>query len=390
VIYALGDVKTNTSRFATDELRRACGANSGDWATFTTDVHLADDSHFNVMAVAHRRGPEVHTFLSTCGVTMAGKPQRHKDDDLDVDTGWVISRKCPAVLNDATLAQPKIDRGNRRRQHDLAMEKRFRTEVRRACSERACGASDAVVSVARRLRLALQQAFPFRMFTTMLGVCFTDTYYLDQYFNKSELVFRQACERMAWATMYNNIDRIANGECDSADLYRMPKPDPDAESPFTSSPAKSVSSCTRVGHLPVPLYCIPGYEGARQQKCAVCTFNGVKKQLKTSYCCVLCSSKDYIVPIHPAFTGIAKPSGFRCAIEHRKQPSKHPGVRPKVKKPEVAEECEQCSNDEEEHGEHAISPHRAQPSPIDEHARPPSTTIVPPSPRPRPAGTLHR
>ena len=45
------------------------------------------------------------------------------------------------MLNDATLAQPKIDRGNCRRQYDLAMEKRFRTE-----------------------------AFPFRLFTTILGM----------------------------------------------------------------------------------------------------------------------------------------------------------------------------------------------------------------------------
>ena len=40
-----GDVKTNTSRYPTEEIRAVCGPNSGDWATFTTDLHLADDSH---------------------------------------------------------------------------------------------------------------------------------------------------------------------------------------------------------------------------------------------------------------------------------------------------------------------------------------------------------
>ena len=81
------------------------------------------------MAVAHRRGPEVHTYLSPHGVTTQGAPQKHKDDFLDADTGHAVPRKCPAVLNDATLAQPKIDRGNCRRQYDLAMEKRSRTEA---------------------------------------------------------------------------------------------------------------------------------------------------------------------------------------------------------------------------------------------------------------------
>ena len=41
----------------------------------------------------------------TAGLTTLGKPQKHKDDDLDVDTGFEIARKCPKVLNDATEAQ---------------------------------------------------------------------------------------------------------------------------------------------------------------------------------------------------------------------------------------------------------------------------------------------
>jgi hypothetical protein len=182
VIYPFGDVKTNTSRFPTVELRAQCGPESGDWATMTSSVHLADDTYLNVMAVAHRRGPEVHTYLSTHGLTTRGLPQRHKDDDVDADTGHLIARKSPLVLNDATTAQPKIDRGNRRRQFDLAMEKRFRAE-----------------------------SFPFRLFITTLGICVTDTFYLDAYFNKGKeanVEWRDACRRMAWALMYNTADAI--------------------------------------------------------------------------------------------------------------------------------------------------------------------------------------
>ena len=73
VIYPFGDVKTNTSRFATTELKAACGPNSGDWATFTTEVHLADGTYLDMMGVAHRRGPEIHTYLSTHGLTTLGR-----------------------------------------------------------------------------------------------------------------------------------------------------------------------------------------------------------------------------------------------------------------------------------------------------------------------------
>ena len=204
VIYPFGDVKTNTSRFPTDELKAACGPESGDWATFTTKLHLADSSYLDVFALAHRRGSDVHTYLSTHGLTTRGAPQRHKDDDLEADTGHLIARKCPSVLNDATMAQPKIDRGNRRRQYDLAMEKRFRTE-----------------------------GFPFRLFTTILGMCVTDTFYLDRYFNKTNFEWDSACKQMAWALMYNNLDEIKAGECDPSDLYTKPPADVEGESPFS-------------------------------------------------------------------------------------------------------------------------------------------------------------
>ena len=83
VMHFFGDVKTNTSRFPAAELRNAVGPNSGDGSTFTTKVDLADFSSMDVMAVAHRRGPEVHTYLSSAGVTTQGAPQKHKDDFLE-------------------------------------------------------------------------------------------------------------------------------------------------------------------------------------------------------------------------------------------------------------------------------------------------------------------
>ena len=297
VMHFFGDVKTNTSRFPTQELRAAVGPNSGDWATFTTQVHLPDFTCMEAMAVGHRRGPEVHTYLSSQGVTTAGTPQKHKDDFLDAETRHSVPRKCPAVLNDATLAQPKIDRGNRRRQYDLAMEKRFRTE-----------------------------AFPFRLFTTILGICVTDCYYLDMYHNKTTFGWREAVQRMAWAMIYNKLDKIDAGDVEPTDLFVRATSEADGRSAFTPSPSQSAVSCA---HIPVPLHCIPGYNGGAQQKCVVCVANGVTACLKTTYACVLCSTKDFVVALHPPSFTLGKSTGYTCHIAHRRNPTKHPGARPR-------------------------------------------------------------
>lgn len=156
MIFPFGDVKTNTARFCKEELAQTVPEGSGEWATMVTDIQLPDDSVLKMFAVGHRRGPAVHTFISTCGETTLGKPQAHKDDDLDADTGYLIARKCPKILNDATTAQPKIDRANKKRQFELALERRFRTK-----------------------------SFPFRLFCTILGITLTDAYYLHNYLNQT-------------------------------------------------------------------------------------------------------------------------------------------------------------------------------------------------------------
>lgn len=131
-----------------DELSALCGCNSGDRSTITTQVHLADDTYLDMMGVAHRRGPKLHTFVATAGLTLHCEAQAHENDDLDPNALYIIQRKCPKVLNYWTYAQPKIDRHNLLRQHMLAMEKRFETE-----------------------------SFSFRLFCTCLGMIFYDAYY---------------------------------------------------------------------------------------------------------------------------------------------------------------------------------------------------------------------
>lgn len=181
VIWPFGDVKTNTARFPKDELAAMTGPNSGDWAVITTEVVLDDGSIMKLMGIGHRRGPEVHTFVSSHGTTLPGNPQKHKDDDLDVLSGQILPRKCPQVLNESTKAQPKIDRGNKKRQFELAMEECFRTE-----------------------------SFPFRLLTTVLGICIVDTYYLHNAINVSPfdntLNWKEAVRRMTYALLHNTMD----------------------------------------------------------------------------------------------------------------------------------------------------------------------------------------
>ena len=183
-------MKTNTARCCPGDVAKLVGPSSGDWAVASTIVTLEDGSPLPMWCLGHRRGPAVHTFLMTCGTTELGAPQAHKDDDLDVD-GLLINRKCPKVLNDATCAQPKIDMNNKKRQFELAIERRFRT-----------------------------RSFPFRLFTTVLGTCFVDAYYAHNYLNNRDKIdWASACRQQWWCLIHNNWDEIEAGTKDADDLF---------------------------------------------------------------------------------------------------------------------------------------------------------------------------
>jgi hypothetical protein len=102
--------------------------------------------------------PQIHTYLSTHGTTKRGKDQAHKDD-VDADGCAGPARKCPKILNDWTKAQPHIDKHNRWRQRELAIEERFATH-----------------------------SFPFRLFTTVIiGMSIASAWSMFQYFVNKEM-----------------------------------------------------------------------------------------------------------------------------------------------------------------------------------------------------------
>lgn len=120
-LHFIGDVKTNTKRFCSEALEHATGPNSGDWAVYTSMLNIHDEI-IPIYSVSHRRGDVVHKFIATCGTTLPGATLKATFEDEEerahgaVSCEYELARKCPRVLNDATAAQPVIDRHNRYRQ----------------------------------------------------------------------------------------------------------------------------------------------------------------------------------------------------------------------------------------------------------------------------------
>ena len=110
-IHSTFDVKTNSARYPIKYIMENCGQESGAWIVLkSTDVNGEP-----MFALGHRRGGVVHYFISSHGQTLRGKDQAHKED-LETVEGIMAPRPCPKILNDVTLAQPKIDSNNRYRQ----------------------------------------------------------------------------------------------------------------------------------------------------------------------------------------------------------------------------------------------------------------------------------
>ena len=134
-LHFIGDVKTGTKRFPLAALKDATPETNGAWATFTSTLKLSDGKTVPIYSVSHRRGDSIHGFVATCGTTLPGSAHAVflEDDEERAQvetTEFTLTRECPRVLNDFTLAQPTIDRHNRYRQHILAMETEYSLDLK--------------------------------------------------------------------------------------------------------------------------------------------------------------------------------------------------------------------------------------------------------------------
>ena len=170
-------------------LQEHCGPEPGDWITMKTNI--GTDPQKYCLAIGHRRGPAVHTFVSTHGQTTPGKPQA-ATEEIDDSGKTPEPRKCPKVLNDYTNGQLWIDMGNRNRQEILAIEEAFRTD-----------------------------SFPFRMLTSLIGMWASNSYLASKYFHNEQRSFREYVHALSMALMKNTID---------GDLRSTPSPTPSTSS----------------------------------------------------------------------------------------------------------------------------------------------------------------
>ena len=256
-LYFMGDIKTAHKFFPMRTLREMCGEERGAWFTITSTIDINGEDKF-IGGVGHRRGGKVHTFVFTAGSTLAGNPLVYTFRDDEAGGPQVMERKCPRVLNDVTKGQPAVDKSNRYRQHYLALEKRFVTNE-----------------------------FPFRFFTYIIGQMATNAFFIEKLVNNNSAEFKLEMNKLGVALMHNDILASERG----------------GPSGFNLSPrgraraALNTSASSPSAHQLVPLRVIKGYQGAKQQRCIVCSMH-------TSYACVACTSAPHhVVALHPPTTG---------------------------------------------------------------------------------------
>eukprot|EP00966_Prymnesium_polylepis_P336390 7391559-Prymnesium_polylepis.1 len=267
-VYGFGDVKTNSSRFPVKYLQEHCGQQPGDWITLTT----TDEKGRLLLAIGHRRGPAVHTYVSSFGTTVMGKPQLAYEEIGDNGNVQSEPRKCPRILNLYTEAQPKIDVHNRCRQEILAIEEAFRTE-----------------------------SFPFRFHSFILGLTFVNCYKLSVRFHSEQRPMMTYLSELFYQLMTNTLDE---------QLGAAGPPGSGAPGAPSPPPKNKTNNCD---HVPVSLKSI-GWKGSSQVKCAYCP-------KKVTTCCIICSTWHTVVgccPLETKYRG--EVSENACIKAHRRDP----------------------------------------------------------------------
>ena len=166
----------------------------------------------------------MHEFISTCGLTLPGKPHTSKLEDDEDAHGQIVyehERKCPRILNDASMAQPAIDCHNRYRQAILAMEKRI-----------------------------LTNRFCVRGGTSLYGMLFTNCFFAVQTWGDPQAVFKNEMRKLSLYMMHNPIRRA------ELELIRGPAKSPSSsasasrECPLLRSRSRASTAAASSSHSP--------------------------------------------------------------------------------------------------------------------------------------------
>ena len=286
-VHSAFDMKTGTSLFPRDDLIRLCPKEHGSLVVMTANI---DD--LKLYAIGQRRGPAVHTFLTTFGTFQKEVPKRFKNIERTEDAPWTTFK----ILNTITAAQPGIDVINRQLFDLMGMQYAFTTR----CFE-------------------TRFSKHFLMPVTYTNAANASAYHLPGRYGDTmtkPLLMTLAAAMVRnpeWLKILGSTPGGPGGAAQAVSRSgRRFNPAEktwhqcriDGGPPSRESPAK---------HVLILLSQLEGYKGAKQQRCWECN------EL-VSWCCARCSSPASWLPLHPPAPQGSK-KRYGCLAAHRTNPA---------------------------------------------------------------------
>ena len=285
------DIKTGTALFPRGDLVRLCPKEHGSFIVMSAEV-----KGVKMYAFAQRRGPAVHTFLSTFGTFSLEVPARYPLIKDIRDAPYTT----PSLCNIITKAQPGIDAINRQVFDLLGMHDTFVTR----CFE---------------TRFSHHFMLPLTYINAInAGKAFMPSQYREM--GTKPLLMTLATEMVnnpEWLLLrrggpFRTVRLAGEGASGTNRSGRRYQPAGqtwhqvriDGGPPSRESPAK---------HMLVLLSQLEGYKGNKQQRCWECN------EL-VSWCCARCSTAASYVPLHPPITQGSRKE-YACLAHHRSNPA---------------------------------------------------------------------
>ena len=283
------DIKTATALFPRKHLVRLCPKEHGSIVVMTANI-----DGLTLYAFGQRRGPAVHTFLSTYGTFVKEIPHRYPKVTSLADAPWTT----PSICNKITAAQPGIDAINRQLFDQLGLEYTFTTR----CFE---------------TRFSQHFLFPITYVNAINFAKYDLPHIYDSSMTTKSIALELATcmvHNTAWTEMLNphsgggggggggpSGTRSGGRYQESNKSWRQCRID--GGPPSRESPGK---------HVLIPLHQLEGYKGGKQQRCFECN------EL-VSWCCARCSTPNCIIALHPTVAQGSKRK-YDCLMQHRKNP----------------------------------------------------------------------
>ena len=281
-LHSLFDIKTATALYPRKELQKLCPSNHGGIIVMTAEVEGVE-----MFAIGQRRGPSVHTFLSTFGTFVEEVPSRYKQTTLE-EAPW----KTVQILNKGTLGQPAVDAWNRQVFDLLGLQYNFRT----TCFE---------------TRFSQHFLLPATYVNT-INACkyfYSNTFAGEDTKTLAMKLATQMATNKEWLDTLTPAGSGSGGGTRGGQRYNPStqtwyQVHIDGGPPSRESPGK---------HVLILLSQLEGYKGAKQQRCWECN------EL-VSWCCARCSTPNSIVPLHPPLAQGSK-RRYACLHCHRQNPA---------------------------------------------------------------------